>query len=236
MGRAKKLALWIGGGAAVFFAIVAVGVLVLFRDSATPLSEESTAGLYVYQTTGFETASALGGGRHDYPAETYLSIVDRDCGTAYRWQALEERWDETLLCDDGRLDSSISWHKWFGVEDTSEYVCDESAHLYPIGDETTWAFSCENAGVTTVNWVYEVVGMETIGIGGEGVDVLHVMATETDSGTTVGTGTHHRWVLTDPYLVVKERVDIANTTDSPIGGVDYVEQYEIVLTSLSPSE
>ncbi|MBU1225734.1 MAG: hypothetical protein KJ698_00795 [Actinobacteria bacterium] len=236
MGRAKKLALWLGGGAAVFVAIVAVGVLVLFRDSATPLSGEDKAGLYVYQTTGFETASALGGGRHDYPAETYLSVVVEDCGTAYRWQALEERWDETLLCEDGRLDRTTSWHKWFGVEDLSHYICDASAHVVPIGDETTWAFQCENAGVTTVHWVYEVVGIETVEIGGEEVEATHIVATETDSGTTVGTGTHHRWVLTNPYLVVKERVDIANTTESPIGGVDYVEQYEIVLTSLAPSE
>ncbi|MCJ7725013.1 MAG: hypothetical protein MUP76_01290, partial [Acidimicrobiia bacterium] len=231
MERARKFALWIGGGTAVFAAVILVGVLVLFRDSATPLSEDDTSGLLVYQTSGFETASALGGGRHDYPAETFLSISEEGCGTSYRWQALEERSTETILCDDGRLERTISWHKWFGVEDLSHYVCDASAHLVPIGEETTWAFQCENAGVTTVHWVFEVIGPETIAVGNESVETLHLVATETDIGTTVGTGTHHRWVLADPYLVVKERVDIANTTESPVGGVDYIEQYEIVLSS-----
>lgn len=251
MGRGKRLALWLGGGTAVFIAIVAVGVLVLFRDSATPVTREDATfglgsiesgtevgdqGLYVYESTGFETASALGGGRHDYPAETFLSIRPGDCGNVYRWQALEERWTETHLCEDGRLDHTTAWHKWFGVEDLSDYVCDQSAHLVPIGDETTWAFSCENAGVTTVHWVYEVIGTETLHIDGEEIEVLHIVATETDVGTTVGSGTHHRWLLTDPYLVVKERVEISNTTESPVGGVDYVERYEIVLRSLTPSE
>ena len=87
-----------------------------------------------------------------------------------------------------------------------------------------------------MHWVFEVIGVETVVVGGESVEALHIVATETDIGTTVGTGTHHRWKLTDPYLVVKERVDIANTTESPVGGVDYVEQYEILLTSLAPSE
>jgi len=251
MGRAKRLALWFGGGAVVFVAVIAVGVLVLFRDSATPVTREEATfgldsfesgtevgdvGLYVYETTGFETASALGGGRHDYPAETFLSVRPGECGTVYRWQALEERWTETYLCEEGRLDFTTAWHKWFGVEDLSDYECDDSARLFPIGDETTWAFMCENPGVTTVHWVYEVIGTEMVDVGGEAVETLHLVATETDIGTTVGTGTHHRWVLIDPYLVVKERVEINNTTESPVGGVDYVEQYEIVLTSLTPSE
>lgn len=250
MARAKTIALWAGGGTAVFVAVVAIGVLVLFRDSATPVSREEITfglgsmdagteigdtGLYVYETSGFETASALGGGRHDYPAETFLSIRPGECGTAYRWQALEERWTETHLCDDGRLDYTTAWHKWFGVEDLSDYVCDDSAHVVPVGDETTWGFSCENIDVTTVHWVYEVVGTEMVEVAGEQVETLHLIATETDIGATVGTGTHHRWVLTDPYLVVKEVVAIDNTTESPIGGVDYVERYELVLTSLTPT-
>lgn len=242
--------MWIGGGTAVFVAVVAIGVLVLFRDSATPVTrEEATfglgtldagteagdAGLYVYETTGFETASALGGGRHDYPAETFLSISPGDCGTVYRWQALEERFTEHHVCDDGRLDHTTSWHKWFGVEDLSDYVCDESARFAPVGDETEWAFKCEHVDVTTVHWVYEVVGTEMVDVGGVSVETLHIVATETDIGKTVGTGTHHRWILTDPYLVVKEVVEIVNTTESPVGGVDYVENYELILTSLTPT-
>jgi hypothetical protein len=249
MGRGKRLALWIGGGTAVFVVVVAAGVLLLFRDTATPITrEEATLGigsleegagdgdLYVYQTTGFETASPLGGARHDYPVETYLTVRAGECGTVYRWQALEERWGEDHLCDDGTLDRTVSFNKWFGVSEENTYVCTDGARLTPAGDETSWSFDCVQEGVTTVHWEYEVVGPETLEIGGESVETLHLAATETDDGRTVGSGTYELWVRTDPYLVVKETADLANTTDSPVGPVDYVEHYEITLTSLTPSE
>ena len=250
MQRVQKVALWIGGGTAVFAAVVAIAVLVMFRDSATPVTREEATfglgsleagtgagdhGLYVYETTGFEHASALGGSTHDYPAETFLSIRSEGCGTTYRWQSLEERWDEITICDDGSIDRFTSYHEWFGVQDLSVYVCDEMARFLPVGDETSWSFSCVNEGVTTQDWVFEIIGLEMVDVGGEEVEALHVVASETVTGETVGGGVHHRWVLTDPLLVVKESVEIANTTDSPVGDVDYTEQYDQRLTSLTPS-
>lgn len=253
MQRAGRVALWVGGGTAVFVAVIAVGVLLMFRDSATPVTraeatfglgslESGTGvgdqGLYVYETTGFETASALGGSTHNYPAESFLSIRPDECGTTYRWQSLEERWDEITVCDDGSIDRFTSYHEWFGVEDLSVYVCDETAHFLPVGDETSWSFSCVNEGVTTQNWVFEVVGLEIVDVGGEAVEVLHIVASETLTGDTIGGGVIHRWILPDRLLVVKESVEIANTTDShtPVGYVDYTEQYDLILTSLTPSE
>lgn len=245
------MALWVGGGTAVFVAVIAIGVMVMFRDSATPVTRaeatfglgslesgtgEGDQGLYVYETTGRETASALGGSTHNYPAETFLSIRSDGCGTTYRWQSLEERWDEITICDDGSIDRFTSYHEWFGVQDLSVYVCDEEAHFLPVGDETSWAFSCVNEGVTTQFWVFEVIGLEVVDVGGEEVEALHIVASETVIGDTVGGGVHHRWVLTDPLLLVKESVEIANTTDSPVGDVDYTEQYDLILTSLTPSE
>ena len=252
MGRAKRWAWWLGGGTVVFVGVVALGVLLLFRDSATPITrEEATfglgtiesgtgvgdSGLYVYETTGFETASALGGGRHDYPTESYLSIRPGECGTVHRWQVLEERWAEWHVCDDGTLGHTVLFHQWFGLAETGVYPCGDGARLAPEGDETTWSFTCvEEATETRIDWVYEVIGTESVVVAGEEIETLHLVATETNSGRTVGSGTHHRWILTDPYLVVKERVAIDNTTESPVGGVDYVERYEILLTSLVPSE
>ena len=181
-------------------------------------------------------ASALGGSTHDYPVETFLSIRADGCGTTYRWQSLEERWEEHTICEDGRLDRITSYHEWFRVTDLSVYVCDETAHMLPVGDETTWSFSCENEGVTTQEWAYEFVGIEVVDVGGEAAETLHIIASETVTGTTVGSGIHHRWFLLGSHLVVRETVEISNATDSPVGDVDYVEQYDLVLTSLTPSE
>jgi len=247
MTRGRRWTLWIGGGAAVFLVAVAVGTLVLFRDSATPVSREEAAfgpgstgeewekgDLYLYDTVGFETASALGGSRHDYPAETFLVVRPQGCGTVHRWQSLAERWEEHLVCDDGRLESITSFHRWFGIDDTSVYRCEEDARVLPAGDETSWSFSCHNGEVTSVAWHYEVVGFEMLEVGGEQVEVLHLVATEEPSGTTIGTGAHRRWVTTDPYLVVRAEVEVTNTTSTRIGGVDYSEQYTVMLSSMTP--
>jgi hypothetical protein len=248
--RRKRLLLWIGGGTAVFVAIVAAGVLLLFRDSATPVTRDEASfgldtvvsgtgigdqGLYSYETRGTETASALGGSTHEYPEESFLAIVPEGCGETQRWQPLSERWDEYLVCDDGSLDRITTYHKWFGVAETHTYVCDESGRVYPAGDETGWAFTCVDEGDTTVEWRYEVIGPDTVDVGGEAVDALHLVATETASGRTVGTGVHDRWVLTDPYLVLRQETSVSNSTESPVGKVDYTEDFSLLITSLTPS-
>ena len=54
--------------------------------------------MYVYDTAGFETTDALTGGRHDYPAQTTITVQDAGCGSVQRWQPLDQRWDETETC------------------------------------------------------------------------------------------------------------------------------------------
>ena len=97
--------------------VAAAGVvLFVFRDRADPVQREDVAatlvtgggrpgdfGLYLYATTGFETTDALAGSRHEYPAQTYMTIQPGGCGTQVRWQALDQRWDEYDFCPDGSL-------------------------------------------------------------------------------------------------------------------------------------
>jgi hypothetical protein len=108
--------------------------------------------------------------------------------------------------------------------------------VLPVGGETAWSFSCVNEGVTTVGWRYELAGVEVVEIASGAVEVMHIVAYQAPNGTTVGTGVHHRWVLADPYLVVKEVVQVENTTDSPVGPVDYTEEFSLLITSLVPTE
>jgi hypothetical protein len=243
----RRRLLWIGGGLATLVIVAAAAVTFFFRDTATPVTEEEVAatlaggggsapgdhGLYSYATTGFETADALGGGRHDYPPETFLTLRAEGCGTVVRWQALKERWEEDLICDDGTLRRIDSYHEWFGVSDLHQYRCEAGAHAYPWDGETSWSFTC-STDVTFETYTYDVVGIEELVIDGEAVPTLHLRILSEITGETTGEAEMHEWVLPGTHLVVKRTVRGDNVTDTRIGDVGYHEEYEAVLTSLNP--
>ena len=55
-------------------------------------------GVYVYDTTGFERVSALGGAQHDYPTQTTMTVTENDCGVTVRWAPLEQRFENWTMC------------------------------------------------------------------------------------------------------------------------------------------
>jgi len=64
-------------------------------SAATPATKKSIEdGVYVYDTKGFEQTNALGGARHDYPAESTITVQHGGCGWTTRWQPLQERWEQ----------------------------------------------------------------------------------------------------------------------------------------------
>lgn len=194
-------------------------------------------GLYAYATTGFEEIDALGGARHDYPAETFLTIQPGGCGTLTRWVALEERWQESDLCDaaDGlRLAGFDTYHEWFGRSDLQEFECDpDTAMVVPLEPSASWSYQC-STDERTETWSVEVIGLEMVDVGGEAVETLHVRVLSVLEGASEGTSTTDTWYWPGSSLIVREKVDRSNTSDSLIGAVAYVEQYEIVLESLLP--
>ena len=182
---------WVFGGLGVA-ALVAGGVLLFaFRDFATPLGEEEVGltvvtgggapgdfGLYTYATTGYETTNALAGGRHDYPAQTYLTIQPGGCDELVRWQALEQRWEEWDLCPDGTMSGFTSFHEWFRVANTDVWECPAPAPIQGDPGEA-WTAECtraggEETGAAAKTLAYEVVGFETMTVGDEAVETLHV--------------------------------------------------------------
>jgi len=240
---------WLLLAAGVVGGIVLIGAVIIlaFRDRATPVSEEEVAatlsiapgsgepgdpGLYRLATTGFETTDALGGSRHDFPAETYVTIQPGGCGTLVRWEALEQRWDEWEICADGDLAGWDSYHQWYGVSNRDEWVCPEPI---PTGGEPgdTWTGVCSTSDSAETR-VYEVVGFETLTIAGEEVETLHLRVTSSIVGKTRGEATVDTWTLPGTPLVVRRFVERTSVTDSPIGAVEYHEEYEVVLTSLQP--
>ena len=227
--------------------IIGVAIILAFRDRATPVTEEQVAatlavasgtgepgepGLYTYATTGFETTDALGGARHDLPSETFLAIRPGGCGWLVRWEALEQRWDEWEICADGGLAGWVSFHEWYGVSNTDDWICSEPIPLSgEAGDRFTGVCSTATSDETRV---HEVIGLETVAVGGDRVETRHVRVTASSTGKTRGEATTDLWLLPGTPLVVRRVVVHRSETDSPIGAVEYDEEYEVVLTSMEP--
>jgi hypothetical protein len=190
--------------------------------------------VYVYAMSGHEEIDALAGAKHQYPPETYLTIRSGGCGQMWRWQAIEERWSAWEVCDPQYVTVAgfDSFNKWFGVEDLQHYRCDGPApYLPPTPDTDTWTFVCSTDSIQQATTA-EVVGMETIDVGGEPVDTVHIHYVDTLSGDSTGGSETDRWVRPGDPLVIKEAGSTASASTSPIGTVNYTEEYEISIESL----
>ncbi|MBI2168417.1 MAG: hypothetical protein HYU28_02795 [Actinobacteria bacterium] len=197
-------------------------------------------GVYVWNTTGYESVTALGGARHDYPAQTTITISHGGCGSKARWDVLEERWDEWENCvTDLGEEWRVFWthHEFFGQSDDRSYECEPGSVMRPARPEVgmTWKARC----VEPDSWFEEqatVVAIETLTIGGEPVDTFHIRMESTAGGDTRGSGVHEYWFATSRNLMVKTAGRFDSESDSPFGAgtVDYHEEYEATLSSLEP--
>jgi len=193
-------------------------------------------GLYSYATDGFESTDALNGAIHEYPAETFMTIQPGGCGEIVRWQALRERWGEWDLCDDGAMVSWTSFNEWYGVRNTDTWVCDPPVP-YTGEPGETWRVRCVNTNPDHPAdhfAEYLVVGFETLTIGDETVETLRIRMTATTVGWTESTMVEETWTMPGTNLVVRRTRDYTSFNDTHIGRVEYHEEYDVVLTSLSP--
>jgi hypothetical protein len=226
---------------AVLAALAAIALLTL-DDQSTQVdvsyeglvgTEPGEPGVYRYDTVGFESVDALAGARHDYPAVTAMIVEERPCGTVVRWEPLGQRRDEWWYCRPGpSVDTIVEFHEWFGIGDTTETSC-EGLHLEPRG-EGRWEASCVRPG-TVIAITLEDLGPERLVVGSEEVLTAHVRMVETTSGRTSGTRTTDLWVVPGTPLLARKQVVDRSTSSSPIGAVGYVEEYTLMLRSLTPS-
>jgi hypothetical protein len=228
---------WVGIGIAV-----AVGVVVLlaFRDRATPAdvsydgpvgSEPGDPGLYFFDTVGFESVDALAGARHDYPDVTTVLVDERSCGAATRWEPLSQRSDEWRFCGpDGSVDLVVEFHEWFGFPETTETMC---TGLRLEGDDR-WQAACSRPD-TAIDILVEVIGEEVVVVGGQDVVTTHLRLVETTTGRTTGSRVTDFWMIPGTPLFARKQVIDRSTSSSPIGSVNYVEEYTLVLRSVTPT-
>jgi len=237
------------GGLFVVGMVIAGGLVVafLFRDTATPVTRDDITvdsvlvgtemgdpGVYVYATTGGEEVDALGGGRHDYPAETFAVARTDDCGLVIRWVALEERWTEWTRCE-GEVFPRIedTMHTWFGIPEPSKWTCTPDGPVPDPAPGVTWIETCTN-GESTDLGAYEVIGFETLTIGGTDVETVHLTRSATSTGRTAGETTREEWVTLEGPLLVKGIFYGRSVSSTSVGDVTYVEDYTLELQNLLP--
>jgi hypothetical protein len=237
----KRRWLWLGGLIVATLAVAAGIAFLAFRDRARPVTaayvaDLSGGDLYVYQTTGFQEVTALGGARHDYPEDTYLSVTTGGCGSIMRWQALRERWWEKEICPGNPSPVAYQdFNEWFGVPELGVFVCTlgDGAPSYETG--ATWSTTCTSPDTAEV-FRFFVAGPETLTVGGEQVETVHIRIVSETSGKTEGASSAEEWLRPDDGLLIRRTIVDNSTTSSPIGDVAYHEETEMTLRSLRPTE
>jgi hypothetical protein len=226
--------------------VVAAGWLI-FRDTTTPVGADvvrsqfdgevgsypGEPGVYRYRTTGFEQVDALSGGRHEYPAETFMTITLSECGPVVRWDALAERWIDWEHCGSNlAVTVSSTYHEWFGIPDLEEEICVEPRPIAgAAGDLTTTI--CSTPG-TVETYETTIVGQEVLEVGGVPIETTHLRRTSSLTGGSTGTAVVEVWRVSGTALMVRMEVSRSSVTPSAIGDVTYVEEFTLNLIGLTP--
>jgi hypothetical protein len=195
-------------------------------------------GVYRYTTSGWEDIDALSGARHDYPAETTITVTADGCGVRLRWDALRERRDEWRLCITDRgielQPDGIQYHEFFQQPELEHVECDRSVVVVPIGDPPAEPVvqSCLLEGDP---WspMWTAVERTERDIDGTPVPVWHVRMT-VDDNDDYWEHTTTDWFLDDQGLPVGATSTKESNSPSPVGDVRYRESYELSAESLTP--
>lgn len=198
-----------------------------------------TPGVWRYATSGFETTDVLGGARHDYPAETFITVVRGDCGIQVRWDLLVERYEEWTLCvrPEGvvLMPTSATYHEFFTTGRREELSCDREVLLVPV-DRQPRPLAQLECVLDGRAWLpaWEVVEFDTRTVDGVEVEVVHVRM------TVVNESVHYEYTTVDWWLdatglpVAMSATKESNTDSGVIGDVVYTETFDAALTSLTP--
>lgn len=204
--------------------------------SSRPPMEE---GVYVYATDGYEETDALSGQRHDYPAETTITVSKQGCGYRWRWQPLKERWEESDGCRTSKgyvLERFAIYHEFFKQGILEDFACEADAVVMPevpvVGASWRWQGASDDSTIDTLT---KVVGFETITVGSKQVRTLHMRYETTLKGSNEGTQTQDRWLDERSSLLIRMINAVDAKVAVPFGGTaNYTERYRIDLTSTKP--
>jgi hypothetical protein len=200
---------------------------------------EPKPGVYLYETEGSESISALGGQTNTYPKTSTLTIVDTPCGVDARWDLLTGRYTLEAQCRaaDGTwsLTKTVVSDRFFNQTQVDTSTCTDLVVLTADPKPGTKTRGrCVNGDAST-DYVYEVVALDRTAIGGQQVPTVHLRITFTQGGSRSGGGTEERWVQQGTNLVVKARRTESDVSPSPVGQVTYKQSSSIELRSTEPT-
>ena len=212
-----------------------VGTAAPTTDAPPPLAVLPKLGIYTYATTGGDEVDALAGQHHDYPATTTITVVPSGCGVLQRWDVLKERWEEWQRCVQGDAivqPARTNYDSFFGLSQTDAYSCSGDGRPVRAPAGTHWMLVCEEPGKVNT-YSGEVIGAETMQVGGTAVDTLHVRIT-VDNGKSGDSQVTDTWYQVGSDLLIAQTALNATSNPSPVGTTHYLEHYEIHLVSLEP--
>jgi hypothetical protein len=195
-------------------------------------------GVYVYATEGGEEIDAFGGSSHKYPDRTTITMKAGDCGRNARWDVLEERWEEWVLCarNGGVVQPRFSSHQEFFRQSSDQhFTCDPNAYLLPPNPHVPqrWGYQCRSEQIE-VDMAVSTLGTREATVGGTRLTVCRVHLVVTFSGETSGRLEEEDWFVCDSGLLVWRDSATASDSESPVGRVHYEERYTLKLQSLKP--
>ncbi len=210
---------------------------------ATPVPQITLAGpgVYLYTTTGQESVDVLGGATHRYPPETAVTVQRVGCGTRYRWDAIAERTEEWVLCEDQEglvLERYSSMHRFFSQSDLESLTCPEPVLLVPTVPEpgASWEGTCGG------DRVIELLTISVVGVGTETVDGGEVEVAEirvdveisSDDDSITGDSVSRYWFEVGSGLLVRWVETTETVVGSFVGDVTYIEAFDAHLARREP--
>jgi hypothetical protein len=213
-------------------------------DTTSPAPAETVAagslpapGVYVYDTSGFDSIDALTGARHEYPPVTTITITPSGCGVRLRWDIAVERWDSWDWCLEGDAVRLVGWsgfHEFFGVAGRNDYECDGDPRPLDAEPGTTWQMVCRIGDSDTSTFVGTALERTTVAVEGAEVPALHVAYDVAVDGVSTGVQTIEGWYRISDGLPLRETVTVMTEQDTAVGPAKFEEQSTIELTSLAP--
>ena len=194
-------------------------------------------GVYRYATSGHEQVDALGGARHDYPAESAVTYRHGGCGDEDRWQPLKERYSANTVCRGAHgLEARVSVQRrqFFGQSEEQDLVCAPGLLLVPDQPRPGQASSgsCRSSD-TVVQLSVTVRDVGPMTVGSRQVVAVHVTVDAQLTGSTRGTTHREEWFTRDG-LLVRGTSTTETDRDTSAGVVHYSEVYDLRLESLDP--
>jgi len=209
-------------------------------ETAAPSRSLIEPGVYIYDTTGYEEVDALGGARHDYPAETTITYEPAECGMTERWAPLTQRADTRLLCPSPEGDVLHWFHtarEFFGQHVGFTFRCPDGPVVRPTepspGHHATSTCSADNGDETTITVTTHDPAPVTID--GTTIQATRIELQSEASGQGHARSTIEMLLHPNTGLVLARTVATDAEGKSPAGPTRYTERYAIQLRSLEPA-